>query len=244
MGQLTWGISLTTWLSIKVPLLLNVGQLFIKFYVICNMKEEAVNDFIFYSDISYQYGLIDIFTYQERMICLYDLLEVEPQIINSIFPSAIIEKFYSFQESEKRLDDEKDYVAGDGFGEIQKGKANHDHLMELYVTKQAGEHCQWEFYDNDADPHPSVPHGHGIQKTQLRLDPYTRAILEKQKGLREIGREKKKYIRQLWNDQKFRDYALMAIRNFINSGSVGKHYNWRGIRGISNPSCLPKRKNK
>jgi hypothetical protein len=128
------------------------------------------------------------------------------------------------------------------FGTIIRKQKDDNNILQLYQTTQKGKECRWEFYEKDADPHPSVPHGHGIQKTLLRLDPYRRTMYKKQNGLNIIGFEKKKFIKSLWNDNNFRDYALRAIKNFIASGIVGRNYNWHGIRGIRNPHRLPRKR--
>ena len=206
------------------------------------MKEKAANDFIFLTDLSYEYGLIDRVVYVERMASLYDLTDVEPEIIKHILPPYGQSAYNSLIENVDEQDFENQGEFEGPFGEIEEMTSPNNSILKLYKTNNSGKECRWEFYEKDADPHPSVPHGHGIIKTSLRLDPYRRKIFKKQNRLKEINPESKKFIKALWNDDDFRDYALRAIRNFITSGTVGKNYNWQGIRGINNPYRLPRKR--
>jgi len=207
------------------------------------MNEKAANDFIFLTDLSYDYGLIDKTIYIERMVNLYELTDVDPEFIKDIIPT-YGQSFYSFLvENYDRDDNEnQDHYEEGSFGVTEQRTMLDNTVLKLYKTNSSGKECQWEFYKKDADPHPSVPHGHGVQKTKLRLDPYKGIIYEKQNRLNCFGVEKKKFIKVLWNDDNFRDYALRAIRNFITSGVVGENYNWYGIRGIKNPYRLPRKR--
>ena len=203
------------------------------------MNQKAINDFILFSEQSLYYGLIDNMIFLERMITLYNILDIESEIVYSEFPE------YAHQHYKKLLEIDSEEVDNEiihskelRFIDMHKDS----NILHLYQTNVKGKKCKWEFYESDADPYPSVPHGHGIQETKLRLDPYRRIIFKKQKSLEKINYEDKKFIKALWNDDNFRDYARRAINNFISSGKVGKNYNWKGIRGILNPLRLPKKK--
>jgi hypothetical protein len=50
------------------------------------MKEYAVHDFIFLTDLSFDYGLIDRTVYIERMVSLYEMTDVDPDFIKHIVP--------------------------------------------------------------------------------------------------------------------------------------------------------------
>ncbi len=205
------------------------------------MTERTINDYIFFSDLSFDYGLIDQIVYFERMATLYELLDADPDVVRNILPPVAQGHYNKLIENPEREDAGNNSLEGE-FGEIVSKNNPDNTLLQLYTTNNSGNHCRWEFYDRDADPYPSVPHGHGIQKTSLRLDPYRRIIFEKHNGLKQLGFENKKFIKFLWNDNNFRKYALQAIHEFIGSGIVGKRYNWLGIRGIANPYKLPKKR--
>jgi hypothetical protein len=206
------------------------------------MKKKAENDFILLTDLSYKYGLIDKLVYIERMACLYDLTDIEPEIIKHILPPYGQSVYNSLVENVDEQNFENQGEFEEKFGAIEEITNPDSTILQLYRTNNSGKECRWEFYEKDADPHPSVPHGHGIQKTNLRLDPYRRKIFKKQNGLTEIGLEEKKFIKALWNDDDFRDYTLRALKNFITSGTVGQNYNWYGIREINSPYRLPRKR--
>lgn len=206
------------------------------------MKEKAANDFKFLTDLSYEYRLIDKVVYIERMASLYDLTDVETEIIKFILPPYGQSVYNSLLENVDEQNFENRGEFEGTFGSVEQITNPDNTILQLYKTNNPGKECQWEFYEKDADPHPSIPHGHGIQKTNLRLDPYRRKIFKKQNGLSEKGLESKKFVNALWNDDAFRGYALRAIRNFITSGTVGQNYNWYGIRGINKPYSLPRKR--
>ena len=205
------------------------------------MTEKSVNDFIFFSDLSLDYGLIDQIIYFERIATLYDLLDVDADVARDILPP-VAHNHYNKLEENTQGENVESNLSGEDFGEIDYMRDSQNKLLQLFRTTNSGNYCRWEFYDRDADPYPSVPHGHGIQRTSLRLDPYKRIVFEKNNGLTQIGFENKKFIKFLWNDNNFRKYALQAIGDFISSGIVGERYNWFGIRGIHNPRKLPKKR--
>ena len=205
------------------------------------MTSRAINDFIFFCDLSFDYGLIDIETYQFRQISLYDLMDVDRNVINDLVPSYIVEEFYKGQEVEDTNERQKSF---DGqIGNISTTKDSNDNVLYLYKTTNKGKHCNWVFHEIDADPRPSVPHGHGVEVGYYKLDPYCRFIYNVKQGLDKwVDREDKKYIKALWNDNEFRRWALWTIKEFMNSGRVGRNYNWLGIRGIVNPEKLPRKR--
>jgi hypothetical protein len=90
---------------------------------------------------------------------------------------------------------------------------------------------QWMFNQYDSDYFPSIPHGHYMGQKQPKLDAYLGWIY---KNSTQTGREPRKKIIALWNDQKFRDFALKAINYYL---STYPHY--RGWR-VPNPRKLPK----
>lgn len=146
------------------------------------MKDDAVNDFLFLTDLSFDYGLIDRATYIERMVSLYEMRGMEQDYIKHNIPP-YGQRFYDYI-IENSHEDDRDQNDYDGeFGSVIKKNEPDGTILQLYQTKNSGKECKWEFYESDADPHPSVPHGHGIQKTKLRLDPYRRTIFEKKMDL-------------------------------------------------------------
>ncbi|MCK4145187.1 hypothetical protein HI806_00975 [Ralstonia solanacearum] len=91
----------------------------------------------------------------------------------------------------------------------------------------------WEFHPFDADPNPSVPHGHWHGDAQPKLDPYQGWVHDRN-GI--TGREPRRKIIALWNERRFREFARDAISHYL---THFPHYGgWR----VSNPARLPRRR--
>jgi hypothetical protein len=203
------------------------------------MNTEAVKDFVFFTNLSFDYGIIDLETYFLRRLSLYDLNDIP--FDKKIFPKYILHEFYRL-EGEVSISTEGRNFEG-RIGEIMQTVGPNGDALSLYTTKKKGKFCNWVFYDLDVDPRPSVPHGHGVEIGYYKLDPYCRFIYDVRQGLKDsVDREHKKYIKALWNDNQFRSWALWAIKEFINSGELQQRYNWLRIRGIKNPLKLPRKK--
>lgn len=88
----------------------------------------------------------------------------------------------------------------------------------------------WEFHKGDADPHPSVPHGHDRANDKRKLDPYLGYISFLG---RQTGRVKRDSTVALWNDRAFRQFAREALEHFM---SARPGWRWR----VANPMRLPR----
>lgn len=205
------------------------------------MTTRAVKDYIFFCDLSIDYGLIDIGTYQLRQLALYDIMGVHRAVIDDLIPKYLVAEFYGEEEASTSDEGQRNYEGN--IGKIISVRDQGDNLLYLYKTSSSGKYCNWVFHESDPDPRPSVPHGHGVEVGYYKLDPYCRLIYNVKHGLNKwVDKEDKKYIKALWNDNEFRRWALWSIKEFINSGPVGRNYNWLQIRGIANPHKLPRRR--
>jgi hypothetical protein len=99
-------------------------------------------------------------------------------------------------------------------------------FLHLRVAGNTGL-SKWAFHQADADPFPSIPHGHFQSE---KLDAYRGWIYRRDK---QIGREPRCKIIALWNDQKFRAFASVAIGYYQ---SHFPYYRW----GIPDPMRLPR----
>jgi hypothetical protein len=100
---------------------------------------------------------------------------------------------------------------------------------QLYPDASTGL-SQWEFHQTDRDFFPSVPHGHHKSKP-LKLDAYLGWYYQQSK---QIGREARWKIIALWNDTKFRSFALASIEFYRREYPL---HRWR----VPNPWRLPRR---
>jgi hypothetical protein len=88
----------------------------------------------------------------------------------------------------------------------------------------------WEFHQADNDFFPSIPHGHEHGRKQPKLDVYLGWVYNKDEQVRRVDRS---FIIGLWNDQRFRDFAIIAIDYYL-----GRFPNYSGWR-VTDPRILP-----
>ena len=103
----------------------------------------------------------------------------------------------------------------------------------FYLVSSASGLRDWEFHQYDDDPYPSIPHGHKLGNHRWKLNAYQGWVYERS---RQDHREPRWKIAALWNDRKFRTFALVAIEHHLESHP--HHYDWR----VANPLRLPRRR--
>ncbi len=102
-----------------------------------------------------------------------------------------------------------------------------------YLVSSASGLSDWEFHQYDNDPYPSVPHGHRRSKPRWKLDAYQGWVYER---TRQDHREPRWKIIALWNDWKFRQFAIAAIK--YHAETFPHRNDWR----VAKPMRLPTRK--
>ena len=102
-------------------------------------------------------------------------------------------------------------------------------VLQLVVRNDKELH-RWEFHIGDADPEPSVPHGHDLKDSNRKLDVYHGYVYRKGKYESRVSR---KATIRLWNDSKFRDMPQRAIDHFISNNPNYKF-------SVSRPRRLPR----
>jgi hypothetical protein len=108
------------------------------------------------------------------------------------------------------------------------GEAGENSVIQL-IAKVNG-FSAWHFNQYDPDFFPSVPHGHFNEREARKLDAYLGWIYE---GTKQVDREKRRLIIELWNNEEFRRFAATAIDYYLDHHSSYKV--WR----VSNPRKLP-----
>jgi len=151
------------------------------------MTNEAKSHYRLLTNLSYDYGLITIFTHHERIDFLNDIHE------------------------DKNCETTKEAFLEDTL-------SNNTNPIISFLTTQAGIlKSKWKFTIGDPDNFPSIPHGHSEKNTKIKLDCYLGYTFDTQNGNKHLKRESKEYIIKLWNDIKFRDFAINHIDWFIDS---------------------------
>ena len=103
----------------------------------------------------------------------------------------------------------------------------------FYLASSVSGLAEWEFHPYDIDPYPSVPHGHKKTDQRWKLDAYQGWVYERTRPNHRVPRSR---IVALWNDTKFRAFALIAIRYHID------HVPYRRAWPVPNPLHLPRRR--
>ena len=176
------------------------------------MSDEAKIHYRFITDLSYDYGLINIFTYQERIDFLKD--------------------DYKDQTSESSNSEE--VFLEDEISQEKSTTSSSKEPSILFLTTQVGVlNSKWKFTIGDPDPFPSIPHGHLESNKKIKLDCYLGYTYDTKNSNKKLARESRDFIIKLWNDIKFRDFAINHIDWFIYNN---QHYKWR----VANKRRLPR----
>jgi hypothetical protein len=176
------------------------------------LSPEALDLYEFLTHVSFKYGLINIFTLDERL----DFINNEDIYKNS---NEFIENrsfIKMIQEFPRRIESP---------------------VLVLMTDKKGALDDFWKFTLGDPDPFPSIPHGHLKSNNKIKLDSYLGFTFNTANNNQPLKRETKEYIASLWNDEKFREFALKQINWFINKNP---HYKWK----VNHPVRLPMRKRK
>lgn len=166
-------------------------------------SQSAIKDYIFAVECLYRFEIIDKKGYEEKLNFLNLNL-----------------KNHSLQY--------KDYIKL-RFSRFKIRNARHK--ITSYILRDTNLR-RWEFHKYDDDFFPSVPHGHKIDCSEMKLDVYNGSIYINQNL---IKKEKKKNIIELWNNDSFRKFALESIMYYLRKYPK---FRWR----VPNPKKLPKRR--
>jgi hypothetical protein len=112
-----------------------------------------------------------------------------------------------------------------------------DDQIDRFLSETGILGSPWRFHQSDDDFFPSIPHGHLKTADHIKLDAYLGYTYDTKKNNVRLARETKTFIATLWNNEKFRVFALRAIDYYLDRfpGYLG----WR----VANPRRLPKFRN-
>lgn len=197
---------------------------------------EAAQDFFHLTLLSYEYHMIDESIFLERLAVLSSL--GDPSNGATIFSNEILQDRDWPRDESDWLDDrpgqERSELDGNDSWRSAEGGSDDDPddlIIHLVISVGGNE---WDFHPFDEDWFPSVPHGHKVLgRPTVKLDPYLGWVYDKSK---KSGRLKRKAIISLWNDEKFRKTAIIAIDYYLEH-----HPHYRGWR-VPRPRRLPRRR--
>jgi hypothetical protein len=218
------------------------------------LSNDAATDYLRACELSLKFKLIGFKEFMQRLLYLDGIIDPNSfqarrlkKRINgyqSKYPLNITE----LEEIEREIPNElqHDSIEKDSIEQVEEDDESLSKERNLtdknqskdrfdYISKTKGIYSNWEFHKGDRDPNPSIPHGHsiGVRKYhKYKLDPYRGRIYDKNGNYN--TKENPQFIKDLWNDDKFRKTALEAIEHFIHNNPKYK------IR-VANPRKLPKK---
>lgn len=183
--------------------------------------------FLILCNISWQYGLIGINEYRERMKALRWLSSDQEEPGS---PDEEEDTEYTEKQQEESLEDTENNHFNPLGSDTDEDTRYDDPELLQYTTKKLNN--KWVFTIGDRDPYPSIPHGHFEYKTQKwpKLNPYTGWVFSKKDGKSSLL--PKTEMKILWNDKEFREYALEQVKWYK---SEFKYYKF----SVSNPYRFP-----
>ena len=188
------------------------------------LKAEAARCFRLISELSHALGVIDSTHFKARLAYLREL--VSDDVASGDAPDAVevVERGWdsSSSISETAHPDLRSRTDG----------PNSDWLHFVLGRGRVGK-AEWVFWKGDPDPHPSVPHGHWNGYSFPKLDPYLGWIHDSPISI--SSRMTRDQTRELWNDDRFRDFVSAALLHFAQENPT---YIWR----VPAPLRLPRRR--
>jgi len=184
------------------------------------LSSTAAQTFLQLCRISYFEGLIGRYEFLSRMRSLCSLASPEGGVFEYAHKVLVneswdtdtewVNKCGAFESStdEKPAKDRGSALSGEG----NWTGGDEEPSWSFMTNASMGFLRKWDFHKGDADPAPSVPHGHHAQHNKRKLDAYRGYVYFQGEP---DGRESREAIIRLWNDLGFRDFALEALQHFV-----------------------------
>lgn len=174
--------------------------------------------------------------YLDRMLALKNMCEPSDPVYEQAKRILLAEEWnsedvWSLENDERDNGSVPAYLNKSGEDEALPGLRRGKKGYFQFLSRKKGLN-DWVFHQYDCDFHPSIPHGHFKGKSQFKLDSYLGWVYQ---GSKQINRLSRGLIVDLWNDEDFRTFALIAIEWYM---CEFPSYNWR----TSNPLMLPRRR--
>lgn len=205
------------------------------------ITETGFYAYLYLSSVAYEQGFLPWRSFQQRMEFLFDLTK-DKRLRTHLATSFEYLMEQSVEASESEGEEASGKIQPVHGGSILEGLnaknqlEKNDHNVSTYLTTTGGVlGYKWEFRKGDPDFWPSVPHGHLNSKDKIKLDAYLGFTYDVSNNDKRLKRETKVFICDLWNQERFRKFAIETIDHFI---SGHPYFHWR----VPHPRVLPKRK--
>jgi hypothetical protein len=196
-----------------------------------HLAKEAALTYFELSQVTYYFGLISQTHWIDRLAALR--LMCAPDDPTRSFANHILQ-IEEWETADEWPEEDREPQAGSGTDPQESRIEPQDDFPWLlkFIPGSATGLSHWIFNIGDPDFFPSIPHGHYQGHKWPKLDAYLGWTYTHS---RQGKREPRQNIIALWNDDKFRDFALRAINWYIGQYP---NFQWR----VPNPLRLPKKR--
>lgn len=205
------------------------------------ITETGFYAYLYLSSVAYEERFLPWRNFQQRIEFLFDLTNDKRLREHLVAPLG-----YSTEQSGRVSEPEVEEISRmiqavqggcilEGFNVKNQSEKNDDNVSTYLTTASGVLGDKWKFHKGDIDWWPSVPHGHFNSNNNIKLDAYLGFTYDVSNNNKQLKRETKVFICDLWNQERFRKFAIETIDHFI---SENPYFHWR----VPHPSVLPKRK--
>lgn len=178
------------------------------------LDREGADTFLLLSLVSFDCQLIGLADLELRLSCLRAMVDPGDKFFESIRDAALPSLSLECDQSDSNeAVVEVSYFEYDGRESKQWESRRFlfpPQYVHLVVSGVSGMR-KWIFHQFDEDPYPSIPHGHENGKPHPKCDPYTGAVYDRHRKEISTERLSRGTRIDLWNDAKFREFALKSI---------------------------------
>ncbi|WP_147470065.1 hypothetical protein [Corallococcus sp. AB049A] len=183
------------------------------------LSDEGADTFWFLTSLQFDYGLLGLHEYEERIEILHWLLESTPSNGGQLGddPRGNPERAANSLRTEEHSEHVEPHASqkeatGNESQNHETGARPPDEPFPLQLIPPELRN-RWCFTKNDDDSYPSVPHGHLNDKTNPwpKLDPYQGRAFAAKHCEDTKHRLHRSELIKLWNSRSFREHALATI---------------------------------
>lgn len=180
------------------------------------LDAEAAETFYILSRKSLELRIIGWSDLQRRLASLLEMIDPNSSVTAALSEFVPPELLASNNDEDQAEQLEMEAIFRSGDSDIERQDIGPPRfsvpplIMELIVAGVSGMK-QWTFHEFDHDPFPSVPHGHRHGQAHPKCDPYTGLVYDGRRKAVDGERLGRKTRIALWQNEKFREFALKAI---------------------------------
>lgn len=162
------------------------------------------NTLITLAEIHYEYGLIGLNEFKERIDIAFWLFDNSD---NNISDPRVSNPEFEYREAERSPDTQEEYSARKDGASTNHNKNQGNAIYEFICLKT------WVFTKADPDSYPSIPHGHYQHQNNKwpKLNPYTGRVFRDKHLEDSSKRLSKRDLQRIWSDEDFKSFCREMI---------------------------------